>query len=250
LEFNNKIPIKKSWGQNFLTDKNTINKIIEIINPNTDDNILEIGPGKGALTIPLSKLVSKINAIEIDPLLFEFLENKKITNLSLINDDILNIDLYKYKKSTKVIGNLPYYITSPIIFKTLENKHLKKLIFMVQKEVAERISSKPKSKNYSRISVMIQTFCNIELKYNISKNVFYPKPKVDSCIIKLNKKETNFDLREYSNFIKAAFRQKRKKIKNNLNGIINEEGLKILGNRRPQDIYIEEYINIFQNYML
>ena len=121
---------------------------------------------------------------------------------------------------------------------------------MVQKEVAERISSKPNCKNYSRISVMIQTFCNIELKYNISKNVFYPKPKVDSCIIKLNKKGTNFDLTEYSNFIKAAFRQKRKKIKNNLNGIINEEGLKILGNRRPQDIYIEEYINIFQNYML
>ena len=250
MEFNNKIPIKKSWGQNFLTDKNTINKIIEIINPKIDDNILEIGPGKGALTIPLSKLVSKINAIEIDPLLFEFLENKKITNLSLINNDILNVDLHKYKNSTKIIGNLPYYITSPIIFKTLENKYLKKMIFMVQKEVAERIFSKPNSKNYSRISVMIQTFCNIDLKYNISKNVFYPKPKVDSCIIKLKKKGTNLDLKEYAIFIKAAFRQKRKKIKNNLNGIINEEGLKILGNRRPQDIYIEEYINIFQNYML
>ena len=84
MEFNNKIPIKKSWGQNFLIDKNIINKIIEIINPNIDDNILEIGPGKGALTIPLSKLVSKINAIEIDPLLFEFLENKKIERFTYL----------------------------------------------------------------------------------------------------------------------------------------------------------------------
>ena len=250
MEFNKKIPIKKSWGQNFLIDKNTINKIIEIINPKIDDNILEIGPGKGALTIPLSKLVSRINAIEIDPLLFKFLEIKKITNLSLINDDILNIDLHKYKDTTKIIGNLPYYITSPIIFKALENKYLNKMIFMVQKEVAERISSKPNNKNYSRISVMIQTFCNIDLKYSISKNVFHPKPKVDSCIIKLNKKGTNLDLKEYAVFIKAAFRQKRKKIKNNLNGIINEDGLKILGDRRAQDINIEEYINIFQNYIL
>ena len=250
MEFNREIPIKKSWGQNFINDQNVINKIISIINPHKNDIILEIGPGKGALTIPLSKKVNKIHAIEIDPLLVEYLKNKKIKNIDIVNDDILKINLKDYTHSTKIIGNLPYYITSPIIFKMIE-RNIKNMIFMVQKEVAERIVTKHDNKNFSRISVMVQTFYNCEIKYIISKNVFIPKPKVNSAIIKFKKNDvSNIKYNEYSNLIKAAFRQKRKKIKNNLNNIINKKGLELFGDRRAENISANEYIDIFKNYML
>ena len=250
MEYSKKIPVKKSWGQNFIIDQNVINKIISIINPNSNDIILEIGPGKGALTIPLSKKIKKLYAVEIDPLLVKYLKSKKINNTDIINKDILKTDLNSYNESTKIIGNLPYYITSPIIFKMIEN-NVNRMFFMVQKEVAERIVSVHNNKNYSRISVMVQTFYNCEINYSISKNVFIPKPKVNSAIIKFKKKDiSNIDYKKYSNFVKAAFKQKRKKIKNNLKNIINENGIEIFGERRAENISIDEYIKIFNNYML
>ena len=245
-----KIPIRKSWGQNFIIDQNIITKIIQIINPNKNDIIFEIGPGRGALTLPLSKLVKKINAIEIDPLLVKLLKKENNKNINLINDDILNINFNDYKSTTKVVGNLPYYITSPIIFKMIGNKYVKKMIFMVQKEVADRIVSNHNTKNFSRISVMVQTFCKAEIKYNISKNIFHPRPKVDSSIIVLKKINNNLDLKKYSIFIKNAFKQKRKKLKNNLKDIINIKGMEIIGDRRAENISTTEYIKIFKNYML
>ena len=248
--FKDNIPIRKSWGQNFIIDQNTINKIISIIDPNKNDIIFEIGPGKGALTIPLSNIVSQINTVEIDPLLVQYLKNENITNFSIINQNILDTNLNKFNNSTKAIGNLPYYITSPILFKMLIKTNIKKMIFMVQKEVAERIVANNSNKNFSRISVMIQTFFNVELKCNISNNVFFPKPKVDSSIITLNRKTTDLDINKYSIFIKESFKQKRKKLKNNLKTIINLEGLKLIGDRRAENITKDEYIKIFKNYML
>ncbi len=244
-----KIPIKKSWGQNFIIDNNIINKIINIINPKKDDNILEIGPGRGAMTIPLSKHVNTITAIEIDPLLTEYLNNKKITNLKIINTDILKININQQQKY-KIIGNLPYYISSPIVFKFLNYTNWDEMIIMVQKELAERIISKPQNKSYSRISVLIQTFCEIDTIYQISKNVFNPKPKVDSCIIKLKKKNINCNIDKYSNFIKQCFSQRRKKLKNNLKKNGNKEIIKIIGDKRAEDISVEEYMKIFKKYIL
>ena len=247
MGFNKDIPIKKSWGQNFIIDDNTIKKIIGIIKPNQSEHIIEIGPGRGALTIPLLKKVKKITAIEIDPLLVEYLNKKNLSNLEIHNTDFLKWEP-SFKGKKRVIGNLPYYISSPIIFNLIENKCFSEIIIMVQKELALRLTAKPNTKDYSRMSVVAQTFCNISYETNISKNIFLPKPKVDSSIIRLSKKEQNINIQEYSSFIKQCFINRRKKLKNNLKEITGDENLDFLGNKRPEDLSILEYIDIFNKY--
>ena len=184
----NKIPIRKKWGQNFLIDNNTIDKIIALINPQTNQTLIEIGPGQGAMTNKIAKLAKKLHAVEIDPLLYEKLINDNIPNLTLYNDDILKWNLNNKLKCSKVFGNIPYNISSQIIFKFLKDKYCKTMIFMLQKELADRITSNHGTKQYSRISVMAQTFYEIKNKINISKNVFYPKPKIDSTVLNFEKK--------------------------------------------------------------
>ena len=214
-----KIPIKKSWGQNFLIDKNIINKIIKIINPNKNENIIEIGPGKGAITINLSEKVNEIHAVEIDPLLCNYLKQKKIKNIKLYNNDILKWQPPKKIIFDKVFGNVPYNISSQIIFKLLKLNICDNIIIMLQKELGERIVSSHGSKQYGRISVMVQTFYKVEIISQISKNVFYPKPKVSSCILKFKKKNININFENFEKLIKEAFKQRRKKLKNNLKNI-------------------------------
>ena len=119
---------------------------------------------------------------------------------------------------------------------------------MIQKEVAIRMSAKPNSKNYSRISIMVQTFCNVSYETDISKNIFNPKPRVDSSIVKLKKKNIELDFDKYSIYIKHAFKHRRKKIKNNLKNYLTNEGIKVLGERRPEDISVEEYLYIFNKF--
>jgi len=245
-----KIPIKKSWGQNFLIDENVVNKIIKIIEPKKNSTIIEIGPGKGALTIPLSKIVKKIYAIEIDPLLSQYLETKKIKNLTIYNEDILKWSFNSNKGNNIIIGNLPYYISSPIIFKFLNTNYWKDMIIMVQKELGKRITSQYKSKDYSRISVMCQTFFETKYVCDISKNVFLPKPKVSSSIIKLRRKNTSIDIQKYANFIKLAFSNRRKTIKNNLKNDINIELLNQYKSKRADEITVDEYKKLFNKIYL
>ena len=238
----NNIPIKKSWGQNFLIDDNTINKIINIIEPNNKDNILEIGPGHGALTKKLLDLSNNLYAIEIDPMLCESLKTN-YSNLNIINKDIL-----KWKdddiKCNKIVGNIPYNISSQIIFKFL-NKKWDTMVLMVQKELANRIISHEGSKEYGRISVMVQNFCKVEYVCDISKNVFHPKPKVDSGILKFNRINTNVDIDNFSLFIKEAFKQRRKKLKNNLKDFCNLEIIEKYAHKRPEEISPKEYLILF-----
>ena len=241
------IPIRKSWGQNFIIDKNTINKIERIIRPKKNEHIIEIGPGRGAITIPLLNQVKYITAIEIDPLLVQYLNNKNKPNLIVKNEDFMDW-VPSFKNKRKVFGNLPYYISSPIIFKLIKDKRFNEIIIMLQKEVALRMLATPDNKDYSRMSVMAQTFCNIKYETKISKNVFNPKPNVDSCIISLKRKEIKLNFTQYSQYIKQAFKHKRKKIKNNLKNYVNDDGLKIFGERRPEDISVNEYIDIFSKY--
>ena len=241
------IPIRKSWGQNFIIDKNIINKIVRIIQPEKNEHIIEIGPGKGAITMPLLDKVQSITAIEIDPLLIQYLENKKKTNLILENEDFMDW-IPSFKNKRRVVGNLPYYISSPIIFKLIKDERFHEIIIMLQKELGLRMLAKPHSKDYSRISVMAQTFCDIKYETDISRNVFNPKPNVDSCIISLKRKKIKLDFDKYSRYIRYAFQHKRKKIKNNLKNYISEEGLKVFGERRAQDISVNEYIETFNKY--
>lgn len=244
-----KIPIRKSWGQNFIIDNNTIDKIINIINPKKNENLIEIGPGKGAITIPLTKKINHLTAIEIDPMLVNYLNNLKIKNLKIINTDFLDWEINLDKK-IRVIGNLPYYISSPIIFKLIANDYVNEIIIMLQKELADRLSAKPNNKHYSRMSVVTQAFCEVNYECDISKNVFHPKPKVESSIVKLvKKKDINLDFDKFSNFIKSAFIHRRKKLKNNLIKYIEDiKDIDFLTNERPENLSVKEYINLYNKF--
>ena len=241
------IPIRKSWGQNFIIDDNTINKIIKIINPKKNEHIIEIGPGRGAITLPLLEQVKHITAIEIDPMLVEFLKNKNKNNLTIENQDFMDW-IPSFECERRVFGNLPYYISSPIIFKLIKDGRFNEIIIMLQKEVGLRMLANEDSKDYSRMSVMAQTFCDVKYETDISKNIFNPKPNVDSCIISLKRKKINLDFSKYSDFIRYAFQHKRKKIKNNLKNHLDSSGIKVLGERRAENISVNEYIDIFNKY--
>ena len=236
------IPIKKSWGQNFLTDENTINKIIKIIDPTKNDTILEIGPGHGALTSRLLDLSKKLYTVEIDPMLYEMLKDK-YNHLNIVNEDILKWDNSKIKLN-KVVGNIPYNISSQIIFKFLP-KQWETMVLMLQKEVAKRITSSEGSKEYGRISVMVQNFCDVRYMCDISKNVFHPKPKVDSGILLFKKKNTSVDIYKFSSFIKEAFKQRRKKLKNDLKKICDLKLIEKYANMRPEEISPKDYLILF-----
>jgi len=242
LASKNNIPIKKSWGQNFLIDKNTINKIIHVINPSKNDTILEIGPGHGALTKELLSLSKKVYAVEIDPMLCTQLNNQ-YKQLNLFNDDILKWDEEDIQFD-KIVGNIPYNISSQIIFKFL-NKNWSMMVLMLQKELAKRIVSKEGSKEYGRISVMAQIFCDISYMFDISRNVFHPKPNIDSGILLFKRKKTSVDINKFSIFIKEAFKQRRKKLKNNLKNSCSPKLIENYANKRPEEISPKEYLNLF-----
>tara|TARA_B110000438_G_scaffold286267_1_gene317309 strand:- start:432 stop:1178 length:747 start_codon:yes stop_codon:yes gene_type:complete len=243
LAYKNNIPIKKSWGQNFLIDQNTINKIINIINPQLTDKILEIGPGHGALTNHLIKKCNEVHAVEIDPLLCEKL--KDYDKLILYNEDILKWDFKKKISFNKIVGNIPYNISSQIIFKFLSANNWDVMILMLQKEMANRIISNKDCRDYGRISVMVQNLCKASYMCDISRNVFHPKPNVDSSILMFQHKRKNIDVNKFSLFIKNCFKQRRKKLKNNLQEAYSQGLLGKYTDLRPEHISPEEYLILF-----
>ncbi len=224
--------LSKSLGQNFLADKNIIDKIIEGSLIGDEDLVIEIGPGIGVLTKAAALKAKKVIAIEIDkhllPILKETLDGHD--NIEIINMDILKTDLAEIIslnqgfKSIRIIGNLPYYITTPIIMKILED-HIPadSVTIMLQKEVADRIKAKPGTKDYGAISVVIQYYCSVDSVASVPKEVFIPRPNVDSAVIRLNiYKEKPVALKSELLFfqtIKAGFGQRRKTLSNALTGL-------------------------------
>lgn len=229
----NNIKLKKSLGQNFLKDENIIKKIINVADIDSTDNIIEIGPGAGALTSLLLPEVNKLLAIEIDSNLYEYLkqEFQSEKKFDIINKDFLKIsdsELENLGNDVKVVANLPYYITSAIITKILlEFDFIKEIYIMVQKEVAERITSEPKNRAYGSLSVFCQSLCEVKYEFTVSKNVFIPAPKVDSAIISLKRKGFNDDIISFQKFVKNCFKQKRKTLVNNINNCYGIEKEKI-----------------------
>ncbi len=213
------IKLNKNLGQNYLIDKNKRDQIISFGNLNEDDVVLEIGTGIGTLTIELAKRAGKVIAIEQDPkiaeILGERLKKEKIDNVELINDDALNVDFPRFNK---IISNLPYQISSPITFKFL-NYNFDLAILMYQKEFARRMNGTVGTKDYSRLSAMLYFKCDVETLTDVSAESFIPKPKIDSTVVKLTPKEnsiTEEDFKIYSNFTKALFQHRNKKIRNAL----------------------------------
>lgn len=252
---------KKKFGQNFLNDKYIINDITSSINPKEDDLIIEIGPGSGALTRNLVKYNSNLICYEVDTDLENTLNQIKNDKTQIIFDDFLkrdiNKDIEKIRyKELYIIGNLPYYITTPIILSIIESKiKVKEMVFMVQKEVAERFSSKPGSKEYGAISVLLNYYFDIKKLFNVSRNKFYPIPNVDSSVIKLIKKENllEVDFDKFNKLIRDSFQFKRKNIRNNLktydlekiDSVLNKHGLSI--NNRAEELSYDIFVELANN---
>ncbi len=221
---------KKSLGQNFLIDKNYINRIIASINVFSDDLIIEIGAGHGALTRELQKKGSEVVAYEIDQDLMPDLKKIENNKTTIINQDFLKVaKLPASKGKIIIVGNLPYYITTPIIehIINIHNSSLKYLVIMVQKEVANRFLAQPHSKDYGYFTVWLQHFFTITKITDVPRTAFSPAPKVESTVLKLTLKDNDevLDLAKYQITLKKCFRQKRKQLKNNFS---KEEWAKIV----------------------
>ena len=247
-------PFRKRWGQNFLVDRNLLEKIVRTIDPKKSDSILEIGPGEGALTELIFPKVKEMVAIEIDPMLIEHLKNREsLKGLNIVHGDVLlqDIENLPVKNLVRVIGNIPYNITSPIIFWLIEQLHFWDDAFiMMQKEVAERLSAVVGTKAYGRFTVVVGAYLNMEYCFTIPPDVFIPKPKVDSAIIRFTKKENPLISDEkymrFNKLVSTAFSQRRKMLRNTLKGWEIHPDLQeqINCTRRPETLTIEEFVSL------
>ena len=251
---------KKSLGQNFLIDKNISNKILKLINNFENKNIIEIGPGTGALTeIIINKKPKKLILIEKDKYLFDilFAKYKKNKSIKIYNEDALNFNFTRIKKPKSIIANLPYNISIKLIINWLKHiSDFKEIVVMVQKEVAQKMNYKNTSK-MNRLNVLTSITSNFNIEFNVSRNVFFPKPKVDSSVIKFSQKnKINYDFTKLENFTRLLFRYKRKKINNVLPkeiiNILKQKNklfdIKDILNSRAEDLTLEIIINVFKEF--
>lgn len=231
---------RKSLGQNFLQDPNIINKIVSSLNIRPDDIVVEIGPGRGALTELILPLALETHLVEFDRDLVEYWQKRRDSNKSLIvhGADILDFDLNQIIKSSsakiKLIGNLPYNISSPILFHLLPYAdHVEHQIVMLQKEVVERMASQPGSKQYGRLSVMLQQRYTIENLFKVPPSAFFPPPKVDSAIARLTPLEKVIhpvDCHDhFAKVVKQAFSMRRKTLRNTLKKLLSAEQIESAG---------------------
>ena len=230
---------RKRFGQNFLHDPIVIRKIVQAIDPQPDDHLVEIGPGQAALTIPLLRAVGRMDAIEIDRDLIPIVQERcaPYGELSLHNVDALKFDFAALKtdeRSLHLVGNLPYNISTPILFHLLESRRvIADMHFMLQKEVVERMAAAPGSRTYGRLSVMLQAWCEVARLFDIGPGAFKPAPKVDSSIVRLvpRRDETVAiaDPERFAALVRAAFAQRRKTLRNNLKGLVEASRIEALG---------------------
>jgi 16S rRNA (adenine1518-N6/adenine1519-N6)-dimethyltransferase len=248
---------RKRFGQNFLHDENIIQRIIDAISPTAKDHLIEIGPGQGALTQALADSGGKLDCIELDRDLASHIEQQFSTqpSVSVYQHDILKFDistLSEAEKSIRVVGNLPYNISTPVMFHLLKNHTLiHDMIFMLQLEVIQRMIATVGEKNYGRLGLMVQYFCEVEHLFNVPSSAFTPKPKVVSAVVRLRPhkifpviaKDTDC----LQNVIRTAFNQRRKTLKNSLKAIISEtvlNELEIDASLRPENLSLADYVLI------
>jgi 16S rRNA (adenine1518-N6/adenine1519-N6)-dimethyltransferase len=245
---------RKRFGQNFLQNRHIIDEILRAINPQAKDNILEIGPGLGALTQPLLRKLDQLTAVEIDTDLQQYLAELPIAQgkLHLISADALTLDYSQFGSNLRVVGNLPYNISTPILIHLLQfASSIEDMYFMLQKEVVDRMAATPGSKAYGRLSVMLQYHCEVEYLFNVPPEAFEPQPKVDSAMVRLIPFRTSpFDLvavDQLEGLVASAFAMRRKTLTNNLKGIISFDQLTDLGidgGKRPEQISVAEYVQL------
>lgn len=242
---------KKHFGQNFLIDNTVIERIIAVIAPKFDDNLLEIGAGQGAMTLPLLEYVKKLNVIEIDKDLITLLNSFDKHNLVIHQGDALKFDLGTLLNPIRVVGNLPYNISSPLLFHLLENKEkIIDMVFMLQKEIVERMVADNGSRTYGRLSVMIQAFFEVELIFIVPPKSFDPAPKVHSAIVYLKPlpKTAVRNIVVFQKVVKAAFAQRRKTLRNCLKLLLLQEQTSVDLSQRAEMLAVQDFITLSNDY--
>jgi 16S rRNA (adenine1518-N6/adenine1519-N6)-dimethyltransferase len=244
-------PPRKSWGQNFIFDPNMIDKIIRTMELRADDVFLEIGPGRGELTFPLAEQVASVIAVELDPQLVEYLKEMVPTNVQIVHADILDLKPDEHLPGIfRLYGSLPYYITTPILFRMLEFRgSWTDAHFIIQREVAERMAAAPGGKEYGRLSVMLQACADIRKCFDIPAAVFRPKPKVDSTLVQLVPGENHGHIEDddlFATVVRLAFGQRRKKLSNALKSLEAGDVLVDLGlaDVRAEEVSVADFIRL------
>lgn len=250
---------RKRFGQNFLHYPAVIQRIVDVINLQRQDHVVEIGPGKGALTKLILERVNKLDVVEIDRDLVKALTISLGNNEHLIihEADALKLDLSQFGQTDlRIVGNLPYNISTPLLFHLLSYKdYIKDMLFMLQKEVVNRICAEPGSKQYGRLTIMLQYYCDVDSLFIIKPGAFSPSPKVDSAIIRLTPlAKPRYELSDHESFkiiVKEAFSQRRKTIRNTLKKFISEPEIKELGiapEIRAENLEIADFVKLANHY--
>ncbi len=247
---------KKRFGQHFLHEKKYIEHIIAALDPDGTEAVVEIGPGEGALTFPLLARMKTLTAIEIDRDLIPRLTNAapNYGDLTIISSDVLDVDFSRFNTAgkIKVVGNLPYNVSTPLLFHVLENAGtIERMVFMLQKEVVDRMAAPPGSKVYGRLSVMLQARCTVEYLFDVPPGAFRPPPKVDSAVVRLWPKPLDqigiLDHAIFERVVKAAFSQRRKTLRNALRDVVNADIFslcEISPERRAETLSVAEYAQL------
>ena len=242
---------RKRFGQNFLVDQQIINQIVSTISPKKNDHIIEIGPGKGALTFPLIDYLENIHVIEIDRDLIALLQKKNNIKITIHESDALVFNFDQFKQKVRIVGNLPYNISSPLLFHLLNYRdNIIDMTFMLQKEVVDRIVAAPGSKVYGRTSVIMQAFFDTELMFVVPKESFDPQPKIESAILYLKTKSGPLvqNLRPFEEIVKIAFSQRRKTLKNCLKSVLNQSQTDIDLSQRAEMLSVENFVTLMNDY--
>ena len=248
---------RKRFGQNFLHDTGVIDRILRAISAHEGEHLLEIGPGQGALTDGLLSSGAQLDVIEIDLDLVSMLKIKFILapNFTLHQGDALKFDFARLNaqpNSLRVVGNLPYNISTPLIFHLLNNAHLvRDMHFMLQKEVVERMAAKPGGGDWGRLSIMVQYHCRVEHLFNVGPGSFSPPPKVDSAIVRLVPHEhlphQAQDPRALDRIVREAFNQRRKTLRNTLKNVLSADAIAaagVDGSLRPEQLDIAAFVRL------
>jgi len=248
---------KKKFGQNFLKDSSIIHAIIQSIQPLQNDLLVEIGPGLGALTKPLLEKTKHLFAIELDRDIVNWMQNQySKNNITIFNEDVLNFNFHQFDKKIRIVGNLPYNISTPILFKCIEDiKIITDLHFMLQKEVVDRMIAVPSSSEYGRLSVMLQYYFAMEHLVHVPKESFDPEPKVESSFVRLipydNYPFVANNIDQFGKIVKEAFSQRRKTIRNTLKNFmdVNDfENIDINPQLRAENLSVSDFVKI-SNYL-
>ena len=249
---------RKRFGQNFLQDTRIISDIVNAVRPQPDDIVIEIGPGLAAITEPLAKKLNRLHVCEIDRDIVKRLKTLPFADKLVIHEgDVLQFDFNSIEGQKKIVGNLPYNISTPLLFHLAEvAEDVVDMHFMLQKEVVERMVAEPKTNDYGRLGVMLQYFFDMEMLIEVPPESFDPAPKVDSAVVRMIPVKHRIgeaqDFAHFAKLVKAAFHQRRKTIRNNLKDIATDEDLQAVGiapQDRAEHIEPEKYVAL-SNYLV